>query len=196
MNRKRHQNLKRVASVGMTYAMLTVVEDLGTVFKSTFRRRVRCTCKCGNIVDIFLDKLKSGNTKSCGCLKDAARVRNGIANKTHGEVGTLTYNSWKSMLQRVRGKSWTYKNKRMTCDPSWYVYENFKRDMGTRPSRKHSLDKDMRKPGNMHYSKDTCMWATSKQQNNCKSDNRVKIYLVSELQNDKQDQTSKTSGKP
>lgn len=87
--------------------------------------------------------------------------------KIHGLWGTPTHKAWGSMLRRARGKHPQYTG--ITIDPSWYKFENFLADMGERPSSDYSLDKDIKFPGNKHYSKQTCMWATVKQQQNAKS---------------------------
>lgn len=33
--------------------------------------RVRCQCDCGNVIDVYANSLRSGATKSCGCLRRA-----------------------------------------------------------------------------------------------------------------------------
>lgn len=38
-------------------------------------------CDCGNIVEIKASDVKSGNTKSCGCLQDEVRIQNNIIYK-------------------------------------------------------------------------------------------------------------------
>lgn len=59
---------------GLTFGRLTVlsfshsVHDLGAYWN--------CLCECGNQCVILASRLKSGNTKSCGCLKsDITRLR-------------------------------------------------------------------------------------------------------------------------
>jgi hypothetical protein len=47
------------------------------------------------------------------------------------------------------------------CD-TWRNYDNFLRDMGRRPSDKHSIERIDNDKG---YSKDNCVWATRTQQN-------------------------------
>lgn len=52
-----------------------------------------CVCVEGNKVVARESALKSGNTKSCGCLK----ANN---SRTHGLTGTRLHRIWKSMIQR------------------------------------------------------------------------------------------------
>ena len=56
----------RPSLVGERYGRLTVLE-LDHVEKS--RRYWKCKCECGNITVVIEGNLKSGTTKSCGCLR-------------------------------------------------------------------------------------------------------------------------------
>ena len=50
---------------GKKFNMLTVT---GRGNRMCGRATWRCTCDCGRVTDVITDKLKSGHTKSCGCL--------------------------------------------------------------------------------------------------------------------------------
>ncbi len=52
---------------GKTYGSLFVIR-LQSIDESS-RRRWRCRCTCGKECDVLESHLKSGHTKSCGCLK-------------------------------------------------------------------------------------------------------------------------------
>ena len=53
-----------------------------------------CVCECGNFVEVRLNSLTSGLTKSCGCLKkDNHYVK-------HSKKNTRLYRTWKSMKSR------------------------------------------------------------------------------------------------
>ena len=56
-----------------------------------------CLCDCGNVVDVETHQLKSGKTKSCGCLK-SEKTRERV--KTHGDTGSRLYWVWAAIIQR------------------------------------------------------------------------------------------------
>lgn len=53
--------------IGNTYGYLTVIERAENTKEG--RARWLCQCRCGNTVVVLGKHLRSGNTKSCGCLK-------------------------------------------------------------------------------------------------------------------------------
>lgn len=69
-----NQNIKAMQK----YNKLTIVE-INNVFKSGKIRTVAtCECDCGKFVDVVIDKIKSGHTKSCGCYKIEAATKHGL----------------------------------------------------------------------------------------------------------------------
>lgn len=48
------------------FGRLVAIERVGSQHKSPLWK---CKCDCGNIIDVSLQKLNTGDTKSCGCLK-------------------------------------------------------------------------------------------------------------------------------
>lgn len=60
--RKREPNI----AVGERYGRLEVVEVGSTGAQG---RRVTCRCDCGEVKGFWAKHLKSGRTKSCGCLR-------------------------------------------------------------------------------------------------------------------------------
>lgn len=67
-----------------------------------------------------------------------------------------------------------YGGRGITVAPEWREFQNFFRDMGIRPSTKHSLDRIDNSKG---YSKENCRWATQREQMNNTRDNTVYEYL-------------------
>lgn len=68
--------LLRMSEIGKIYDLLTIVEELSPKVypNGTKHRRVRCTCVCGKTKKVMLSSLRSGNTRSCGCLKKQLRI--------------------------------------------------------------------------------------------------------------------------
>lgn len=78
--------------IGFTYGRLTVLEDLGVVKKF---RIVSAKCECGNIKEYYLNSLRKGNTKSCGCFKDDVLFKHGLSKHPLHKV-------WTGMIDRCR----------------------------------------------------------------------------------------------
>jgi len=131
---------------------------------------------CGNNFDCLVDNVKRGSTTSCGCF--AKKVSSEVHTR-HGMALSREYNSWKGMRDRCNNKN----NKQydiyggcgFKVDPRWdSSFEEFLKDMGKAPSPYHTIDRYPNQKGN--YELGNCRWATSEQQNNNKSNNRVVEY--------------------
>ncbi|MEN8075755.1 AP2 domain-containing protein [Clostridioides difficile] len=59
-------NYKFTDITGKRFGRLVAIERVGSQHKSPLWK---CKCDCGNIIDASLQKLNTGDTKSCGCLK-------------------------------------------------------------------------------------------------------------------------------
>ena len=102
------------------------------------RTYLKCLCVCGNTRTVRQDALRSGVTKSCGCLHDS-KVKHG---HFKNRQPSREYFSWMSMLARVRNpKATGYKNyggKGVGVSDRWNPrcggsFLNFLADMGRRP---------------------------------------------------------------
>ena len=81
---KRKQNLSKslIDMSGQKYGKLTVLEYNKNQYKW------KCKCDCGNITYVTSDSLRSGHTKSCGCLRyDFAQTK--IKDLTNCRFGRL-----------------------------------------------------------------------------------------------------------
>lgn len=64
---KRQRNTQEL--VGMKFGRLTVLEYSGFNHSNNRNTDYLCQCDCGNTVIVPANKLKSGHTKSCGCIQ-------------------------------------------------------------------------------------------------------------------------------
>lgn len=64
--KERIQETHKIDMIGEKFGKLTVLEE---VPKQGRRIRYKCRCECGNITTVIGEDLRSGHTKSCGCLK-------------------------------------------------------------------------------------------------------------------------------
>lgn len=163
--------------IGIKFTRLTPIKYTGT---NKYRESLwLCQCDCGNKKIISGHNLKSGHTKSCGCMG------NGSGNLIHGHSRkgkeSKTYRSWKAMVQRCTNTNNPgYKNyggRKITICYRWsnknpLGFQNFLEDMGERPKGK-SID---RIKNNKGYHKNNCKWSTGKEQSRNQRTNHLLKY--------------------
>lgn len=85
---------------GDTYGNLFVI---GLHSKNSRYQKYLCKCSCGNMCYANKQDLRSGDTRSCGCLHENTEQRLAFINKykTHGLSGTREHAAWKRVKARV-----------------------------------------------------------------------------------------------
>ena len=163
---------KLIDLTGQKFEKLEVIQRMDNNKLGHHMWLCRCDCNNKNEVIVLGYSLKSGNTKSCGCLgKDNAVKHN---HKKRGK-STGTYLSWYSMKQRCINPNHkyyhNYGDKGITVCKRWMEFLNFLIDMGERPF-KYTLERRDNKEG--YYLKN-CYWATRKEQARNRLNN---LYII------------------
>jgi len=120
-------------------------------------------CHCGKQTLVKDSAVRQGQ-KSCGCTRTI----------THGLSSSPEFQAWSSIKKRcLKPNNNQYKDygaRGISICKEWKnSFEDFYKDMGPRPSLKHSID---RIDNNKGYSKENCRWATMSEQNLNKRNSR------------------------
>ena len=167
---------KFIDLTGQRFGRLTVVERAKSYVDANGRTKDAqwiCKCDCGNITHPIRNcQLRSGNTKSCGCL--SSRLSISKINTTHGMSKTRLYRIWKAMKDRCyrsNNSQYKYYGGRgiVVCDEWLRDFQTF-HDWAMANGYEEHLTID-RKNNNGNYEPDNCRWITNALQqsnkNNC-----------------------------
>lgn len=121
-----------------------------------------CKCECGEFTLKSAAQLRSGKSRSCGCL--SAEISS-VGNRVHGQRKESEYKCWVSMKQRClnpKNRSFKdYGSRGIVICKRWMTFANFFRDMGRRPDRSFTLERNDNALG---YNPKNCRWATKRDQ--------------------------------
>lgn len=132
-----------------------------------------CVCDCGKETIVYGSSLLQGKTKSCGCYQiDTVRK----SNSTHGESHSRLHRIWSGMKERccnVNAENYqNYGGRGISICNEWMnSFESF-RDWAVLNGYSDCLSID-RIDVNGNYEPQNCRWATMKEQNNNKRNNRL-----------------------
>lgn len=123
--------------------------------------RWHCRCECGTVSSVNGAYLRSGQSRSCGCLGIELRT-------THGMYGTPLYRVWAAMLRRCENPKVEryprYGGRGISVCERWhnfqFFYDDIMREIGPRPKGK-TLDR-INNDGN--YEPGNVRWATPQEQ--------------------------------
>lgn len=161
--------MKALELTGKKVGRWTVVDK---IFVKKGRTDWLCECECGEIKIVSGAALSRGSTQSCGCYRDEKLSE---SRKTHGLSKTKEYQAWNHMIQRCENQndiSYQFYGARgiEVCKRWRESFENFLEDVGFAPTPKHSID---RIDVNGNYEPNNVQWASSKAQQNNKTNNRI-----------------------
>lgn len=156
---------------GSVFGRLTVI---GPGRRQRYGKRTRllwvCLCSCGTRSEVLSRHLRTGATKSCGCLGREALVAASEKASTHGQARrrarSREYNTWLAMIDRChneKSKSFpSYGGRGIFVCKEWRdSFEAFFVYIGPRPPGLDSIDRIDNDRG---YEPGNVRWATRKQQ--------------------------------
>ena len=167
--------MRSIDLTGQKFGRLTVIRF---DHSQNGRKYYLCQCDCGNLKTVSSHGLKSGNTKSCGCLHKEILVQRNKENRIHHPTSERLLRIWRAMLHRCYKETdehYDYYGGRgiKVCD-DWHDFENFQ-NWALANGYTDDLTID-RVDGDKDYCPENCSWTTMAVQNNHKSDTKWLTY--------------------
>jgi hypothetical protein len=140
-----------------------------------------CLCICGELAKVEIVSLRTGHTKSCGCIvREGNNVKHGA---TRGRKLTPEYRAWAGILNRCYNQNnaryHDYGGRGITVHDSWRTsFQTFLNDVGQKPAPDRLLDR-IDPDGN--YEPLNCRWATGSQSAINQRRRRIDQFTTEEL---------------
>lgn len=160
---------ERKNEVGNRYGRLRVVSYAGT---NCHNALWNCVCDCGNKCVKLGVMLRSGRTKSCGCLhSETLSKRN---KKYNVKYPRRLYHSWHCMIERCEKEDnryyYNYGGRGISVCEEWHNFEVFATwALQNGYDESKTIDR-INNDGN--YCPENCKWSTKREQENNKRTNR------------------------
>ena len=171
---------------GQKFGRLTVEKFVGfKTFPSGQRQTLwKCLCDCGTMAITQSTCLKSGHSKSCGCLKsESSRIRAIERNTKHNLTSTRLFPIWLSMKQRCENKNHfafdLYGGRGIKVCEEWHDFQTFydwAMTNGYDEDAKYGECTLDRIDVNGNYEPSNCRWVSQKIQSNNTRRNRILLF--------------------
>lgn len=152
--------MKSVIHIGQKIGRLQIIN---TAPKKSGKPQWECSCDCGNIKMASTSFLLHSKMPSCGCYTSEIKSKNSIihGHNTDQNGKSPEYRIWDAMIQRCTNPNCAsyldYGGRGIRVCARWMLFQNFIADMGNRPTKRHSLE---RNNNDGFYEKTNCRWAT------------------------------------
>ncbi len=160
---------------GQRFGRLTVLVHVGSNDQN--RAMWKCRCDCGELHIVESYKIRSGHTKSCGCLHEEVKRSIRSLKLRHGQCDQRLHRIWKAMKTRCtnpKSSGWKWYGARgiSVCEQWRESFEAF-RDWALANGYSDDLSID-REDNDGNYEPGNCRWATRSVQNNNQRPRRSK----------------------
>lgn len=139
---------------GNKYNLLTIIEEVEPYLQPNgrLRRKVKVGCDCGSTVEVMLENLYAGYSKSCGCVGKEKTTIHGMTNTNFKDV----HCNMKARCDNPNHPQYKdYGERGITYCEKWSTLLGFKEDMFESYQQGLSLD---RIKVNKNYEPSNCRW--------------------------------------